>query len=31
MEEIYSNLNRAYLQIKDMIVIEGFYALVAGM
>ena len=31
MEEIYSNLNRAYLQIKDMIVIEGFYALVAGI
>lgn len=30
MEEAYSNLNNAYLQIKGMIVVEGFYALVAG-
>lgn len=30
MEEEYSNLNNAYLQIKGMIVVEGFYALVAG-
>lgn len=30
MEEAYSNLNDAYLQIKGMIVVEGFYALVAG-
>lgn len=30
MEEAYSNLNNAYLQIKGMIVMEGFYALVAG-
>lgn len=30
MEEGYSNLNNAYLQIKGMIVVEGFYALVAG-
>lgn len=30
MEEAYSQLNNAYLQIKDMIVIEGFYALIAG-
>lgn len=30
MEEAYSNLNNAYLQIKGMIVAEGFYALVAG-
>lgn len=30
MEEAYSNLNSAYLQIKGMIVVEGFYALVAG-
>ena len=30
MEEAYSNLNNAYLQIKVMIVVEGFYALVAG-
>lgn len=30
MEEAYSNLNNAYLQIKEMIVVEGFYALVAG-
>ncbi len=29
MEEAYSNLNNAYLQIKGMIVVEGFYALVA--
>lgn len=26
MEEAYSNLNNAYLQIKGMIVVEGFYA-----
>ena len=31
MEEAYSNLNNAYLQIKGMIVVEGFYALVAGL
>lgn len=30
MEEAYSNLNNAYLQIKGIIVVEGFYALVAG-
>ena len=30
MEEAYSDLNNAYLQIKGMIVVEGFYALVAG-
>ena len=30
MEEAYSNLNNAYLQIKGMIVVEGFDALVAG-
>ena len=30
MEEAYGNLNAAYLQIKGMVVIEGFYALVAG-
>lgn len=30
MEEAYSNLNNAYLQIKGMIVVEGFYALIAG-
>ena len=30
MEEAYSNLNNAYLQIKGMKVVEGFYALVAG-
>lgn len=30
MEEAYSNLNNAYLQIKGMIVVEEFYALVAG-
>lgn len=30
MEKAYSNLNNAYLQIKGMIVVEGFYALVAG-
>lgn len=30
MEEAYSNLNNAYLQIKGMIVVEGFYALVVG-
>ena len=30
MEEAYSNLNNAYLQIKGTIVVEGFYALVAG-
>lgn len=30
MEEAYSNLNNAYLQIKGMIVVGGFYALVAG-
>lgn len=30
MEEAYSNLSNAYLQIKGMIVVEGFYALVAG-
>lgn len=30
MEEAYSNLNNAYLQIKGMIVVKGFYALVAG-
>lgn len=30
MEEAYSNLNNAYLQVKGMIVVEGFYALVAG-
>lgn len=30
MEEACSNLNNAYLQIKGMIVVEGFYALVAG-
>ena len=30
MEEAYSNLNNAYLQIKGMMVVEGFYALVAG-
>lgn len=30
MKEAYSNLNNAYLQIKGMIVVEGFYALVAG-
>ena len=30
MEEAYSNLNNAYLPIKGMIVVEGFYALVAG-
>ena len=30
MEEAYGNLNNAYLQIKGMIVVEGFYALVAG-
>lgn len=30
MEEAYSNLNNAYLQIKGMIVVEGFHALVAG-
>ena len=30
MEEAYSNLNNASLQIKGMIVVEGFYALVAG-
>lgn len=30
MEEAYNNLNNAYLQIKGMIVVEGFYALVAG-
>lgn len=30
MEEAYSNLDNAYLQIKGMIVVEGFYALVAG-
>lgn len=30
MEEAYSNLNNAYLQIKGMIVVEGFSALVAG-
>lgn len=30
MEEAYSNLNNTYLQIKGMIVVEGFYALVAG-
>ena len=30
MEEAYSNLNNAYLQIKGMIEVEGFYALVAG-
>ena len=30
MEEAYSNLNNAYLQIKGMILVEGFYALVAG-
>ena len=30
MGEAYSNLNNAYLQIKGMIVVEGFYALVAG-
>ena len=30
MEEAYSNLNNAYLQIKGRIVVEGFYALVAG-
>lgn len=30
MEEAYSNLNNAYLQIKGMIVVEGFYTLVAG-
>ena len=30
MEEAYSNLNNAYLQNKGMIVVEGFYALVAG-
>lgn len=30
MEEAYSNLNNAYLQTKGMIVVEGFYALVAG-
>ena len=30
MEEAYSNLNNAYLQIKGMIVVDGFYALVAG-
>lgn len=30
MEEAYSNLNNAYLQIKGMIVVEGFYALVTG-
>ena len=30
MEEAYSNLNNAYLQIKGMIVVEGLYALVAG-
>lgn len=30
MEEAYSNLNNANLQIKGMIVVEGFYALVAG-
>ena len=30
MEEAYSNLNNAYLQIKGMIGVEGFYALVAG-
>lgn len=30
MEEAYSNLNNVYLQIKGMIVVEGFYALVAG-
>ena len=30
MEEAYGNLNAAYLHIKGMVVIEGFYALVAG-
>ena len=30
MEEAYGNLNAAYLQIKGMVVIEGFYALIAG-
>ena len=30
MEAAYSNLNNAYLQIKGMIVVEGYYALVAG-
>ena len=30
MAAAYSNLNNAYLQIKGMIVVEGFYALVAG-
>lgn len=30
MEEAYRNLNSAYLQVRGMIVMEGFYALVAG-
>ena len=30
MEEAYSNLNNAYLQIKGMIVVEGIYARAAG-
>ena len=30
MEEAYSKLSTAYLQLKGMIVVEGFYALVAG-